>query len=78
MIALRDGDVDGGQQRVVLVGDEHGLPVRAHAKLLGIGTGGQVADDLQGLRVDDLDRVVVAGADEEKRSSFDSATPRGR
>ena len=59
-------DVDDGDQIVVLVGDVERLAVGREHEQLGVGAGGQRADDLVRRRVDHLDRVVVAGAEIEQ------------
>ena len=66
VIALLGFEIDRRQQRVVLVGDEGELAVGAQPHLLGIGAGGQFADPLQGLGVENGDGVVVAEADVEQ------------
>ena len=63
---------------VVFVRDEQELPVRAQAQLLRVGAGRQLADLLQGFRVDNRDRIVVAGANEHLRAVLaerDAARP---
>ena len=49
-----------------------GLPDPMQRKGLRIGTGRQITDnDVQGLGVDDLDGVVVAGADQDFVAVFE-------
>ena len=52
--------IDDRDGVIVLVGDVEKLAAWTEGEELRIGTGWQIAGDFLGLRVDDLDRVVVA------------------
>ena len=75
---LARGHVDHRHHVVVLVRHVERIAGDVQGEGLGIGTGRQIADDLQRLGVDDLDGVVVARADQDRLPSAVIVMPRGR
>ena len=76
---LARGDIDDRGDRIVLVGDVEALAVARECELLGIRARRQVVQLGAGRRVEDLHRVVVAGADVRTASkSAEKVMPRGR
>ena len=57
-------DVDDGHQVIVFIGDVERVPGWMKDKQLRVGSGREVSHDPLALPVNDLDRVVVAGADQ--------------
>ena len=64
---LAGRSVDGGQSASFFVGDENELPIGAHAQLFRVGPRRQFADLLQGLCINNRNRIVVAETNEHQR-----------